>query len=781
MTTNIFFAISLCLSLCWASTLDAAPKNPLQVVLSRDNFIVTNGKTSLVSGSISLRSEGITYRYPPSAVSKGELPLVVGPSNSLDFLNGVDPKFGNYKYNTRSWIAGKSSFNTTIKVFSDSPMILFEQDFPDKVSGTQSHSEPTLSTFPSFSLSGGSMPKLGYTYFHNLWDMGSYGVGINQNFKGGIKGGSPLFLFDKELNALVLSPFQNFKVGVQAVASGELRCGIEALVKEVSPAKFKHTTILYAGQGINDTVYGWGSTLLKRTGKPQFPHSQKDDMTTKYLGYWTDNGAYYYYKTEDGKNYEQTVKDVVDWFKRDKIPVKTFQLDSWWYFKGKGDGVKEWAPRPDIFPNGLVKLQEEVLKMPLTLHNRWWTNDNVYEKKFPFYNESPKYSLPSGSAAQQEEFFFSLFESTKGWGLSVYEQDWLIDQFSNMNYTRENLHVGQNWLTSMGNAAKRAKLNIQYCMPLPADFMQSTESLAVSQMRVSDDNYPGSPNWRLGVPSMISWSLGVAPFKDVFWTTSIQEGNGYNKGFGAEPNPELHSIISTLTAGPVGFGDKIGSTNTTILFRMCNTEGKLLQPTRPITALDSTYLHAFGSPYSHVYGTYSDHDSVRTWYLLSTDLKAPYTVFTKDLGLPKGTRYISYQFGSNKYSSFNDSAPFRAPVNPKSHHFWKDSKGNSNPMKYYHNYQVLSPVLNGNFVLLGEKDKWVTTSNDRFQNIRSNASSLTAKIVGGKNEIVNLSIILPSNLASITGSSPSVTKIACNISTSGIARLTCTTQSCTCA
>lgn len=27
-------------------------------------------------------------------------------------------------------------------------------------------------------------------------------------------------------------------------------------------------------------------------------------------------------------------------------------LDSWWYYKGKDGGVKEWIGRPDIFPHG---------------------------------------------------------------------------------------------------------------------------------------------------------------------------------------------------------------------------------------------------------------------------------------------------------------------------------------------------------------------------------------------------------------------------------------------
>ena len=30
------------------------------------------------------------------------------------------------------------------------------------------------------------------------------------------------------------------------------------------------------------------------------------------------------------------------------------QYDSWWYYKGIGEGVKTWVSRPDVFPDGFV-------------------------------------------------------------------------------------------------------------------------------------------------------------------------------------------------------------------------------------------------------------------------------------------------------------------------------------------------------------------------------------------------------------------------------------------
>ena len=42
----------------------------------------------------------------------------------------------------------------------------------------------------------------------------------------------------------------------------------------------------------------------------------------RYLGYYTDAGAYYYYNTEDGMNYDETFEFIRDYVERTKFPIK---------------------------------------------------------------------------------------------------------------------------------------------------------------------------------------------------------------------------------------------------------------------------------------------------------------------------------------------------------------------------------------------------------------------------------------------------------------------------
>jgi hypothetical protein len=48
---------------------------------------------------------------------------------------------------------------------------------------------------------------------------------------------------------------------------------------------------------------------------------------------------------------------------------------------------------------------------------------------------------------------------------------------------------------------------------------------------VSEDYQPGNDQWKIGISSILAHALGIAPFKDNFWTTSDQPGNKYSKYF----------------------------------------------------------------------------------------------------------------------------------------------------------------------------------------------------------------------------------------------------------
>ena len=47
--------------------------------------------------------------------------------------------------------------------------------------------------------------------------------------------------------------------------------------------------------------------------------------------------------------------------------------------------------------------------------------------------------------------------------------------------------VGRNWLTQMGHGAALAGIDIQYCMTLPREVLQSVETTSVTRVRASED------------------------------------------------------------------------------------------------------------------------------------------------------------------------------------------------------------------------------------------------------------------------------------------------------
>ena len=102
------------------------------------------------------------------------------------------------------------------------------------------------------------------------------------------------------------------------------------------------------------------------------------DPTLNYLGYWTDNGATYYYKFDPTLGYAGTLLAVANSFKQEGIPLGYMQLDSWWYPKGssdtwQGNGTKRggiYAYVAALFPNGLQAFQQQ-LGLPLVTHARW--------------------------------------------------------------------------------------------------------------------------------------------------------------------------------------------------------------------------------------------------------------------------------------------------------------------------------------------------------------------------------------------------------------------------
>ena len=120
---------------------------------------------------------------------------------------------------------------------------------------------------------------------------------------------------------------------------------------ESIPAAFSLETIVVAfAGGPTDAVLHWGDQMLTQYEKtrkgPDF------DLTLTYLGYSTDNGAYYYYNTEPDMNYEDTLIAVKKYADSEHIPYKYILLDSWYAHetgkKGGGGSERERKTREKL-------------------------------------------------------------------------------------------------------------------------------------------------------------------------------------------------------------------------------------------------------------------------------------------------------------------------------------------------------------------------------------------------------------------------------------------------
>ena len=85
---------------------------------------------------------------------------------------------------------------------------------------------------------------------------------------------------------------------------------------------------------------------------------------------------------------------------------------------------------------------------------------------------------------------------------------------------------------------------------------------------------------------MFADAIGLAPFKDVLWSTSLQPDAPYQPT-PEEVLPERGILVATLSTGPVAPGDRINYTNVQRVMRCCRKDGLILKPDRPLTTINA--------------------------------------------------------------------------------------------------------------------------------------------------------------------------------------------------
>jgi hypothetical protein len=142
----------------------------------------------------------------------------------------------------------------------------------------------------------------------------------------------------------------------------------------------------------------------------------------------------------------------------------------------------------------------------------------------------------------------------------------------------------------MGEAAEKLGINIQHCISFPRHILQALEIPRVTQARASTDyafHITGEvQQYNIGISSMFVDAIGIAPFKDTFWSTSLEPGASY-KGPLKEVLPEREILMATLSTGPVSPGDFINYTNVERIMKCCRKDGLILKPDRPLTMINT--------------------------------------------------------------------------------------------------------------------------------------------------------------------------------------------------
>ncbi len=540
----------------------------------------------------------------------------------------------------------------------------------------------------------------------------------------------PTVLYNDDMDVIVISSLNHFLSSIQSPVKGRWWCGFQGEIERV-PSGTEFRVLVVRGHGINATVTKWGSILRLWHGKER--PSPYEDVGLSRLGYWTDNGGYYYYNTAPGKNYEQTLLSVKEYADRENIPYGYFQIDSWWYPKAEykkpgasGGGAVVWEPMEKHFPQGLDSFGEK-LGLPLIAHNRWYDENTPYCNKFEcVYGEGPrKPALPV-----DPRFWQVIMDNAVSYGVEVYEQDWLDTQYRMIPWLRKRIGRAESWFDAMIKQAREHDLTVQLCMASPGFFLQQVKHDNVTQVRTTRDYHAYMSKERywpvFHVNNLMAYAVGLWPFKDNFHTTP-----GQHMVVG-ERWPYEETLISILSAGVVGPSDKIGASDADLLRKTCRKDGVLLKPDRPATAVDIMFLDN-NKPL--IVTTESKHKTGVTTYLAAFNLKP---ILNRDTEV--SFKQIGVQ-GKNLVWNYRERRAFTSSTGID---FGRMSRNKAH-------YYVICPLLENGMAVIGEADKFVTLSKKRFARIEYEGGAVVMELEGVPGESVDVYVYSPAKPEEVTG------------------------------
>lgn len=612
-----------------------------------------------------------------------------------------EDEIGIFKEIKFSW-QDNISYQGAIKWYENDPVVIFSLILPQG-----STSMPKA--FPSFT----SFPEKMKSFSYNNDNFAPPQFKLNET-------STPWLFFslndsqpNDHLNSFIISPASDFIVS-KLTGDGKtlISSGLNSEIKNL-PNNFNHKTILVFDNGIKKTWETWGKAM-RAIYKRNIPNADADTIL-KYFGYWTDNGADYYYDYDTTIGYSKTLLALKNRYKQEGIPLGYIQLDSWWYEKsiydydGKPDadhkniklplgqwnrygGLLKYKADPFLFPRGLFAFHKE-MGIPLVTHNRWVDPQSSYHFKYKI----------SGFAAVDSKYWDHIIRYIKQSGVTCYEQDWLNYIYNKSPQMSEDLSVGNLFTDGMANACKKYGISIQYCMAMPRYFLQGLKYNNLTTIRTSGDRF-NPEHWKHFIyTSQLAYECGMYPWSDVFKSREL--GN---------------MILSVLSAGPVGTGDAIGKEDKSNILMACRKDGVIVKPDIPILPIDKDYINDSKGIKSPMLGyTYSQHGNITTGYLFA---------FAVDSSYSKDINFIPSELG------FKGVAAIYNPLSKKINIIDSRDEFKSKIPKELYTYFIIALVSASGIAFLGDEGKIASNGKQRIAYIKEKGNMLKVKVLFAKGE-----------------------------------------------
>jgi hypothetical protein len=620
----------------------------------------------------------------------GKLPSASAPATQAE---GVDA-IGAYRQVNFSWHDGGLPMTGSIRAYQDRPLALFSD-----TCGAARSNAPV--PFPDFS----KLPARLHVFSYRQETFAPPSFKANEC-------GTPWLLFDDDCAAMVISPASHFMVA-SMFGDGQSRvaCGSNGKLRNV-PNGFSRQTILAFGKGINRAWDSWGLALNELRGAKRPVNDA--DAPLKYLSYWTDAGATYYYNYDTNKGYAGTLLSLAAHYRQEQIPLRCLQLDSWWYSKTFTDpdgrtgrtkqpslpagewnrygGLLEYKAHPFLFPNGLAEFQKSV-GLPLATHNRWVDPASPYHQKYKI----------SGLAAVDPKWWDEIAGYINSCGVVTYEQDWLDRIYNFSPEFSSTVDTGETFLREMARACREQGITMQYCMPLPCFFMEGSRYENLTTIRVSGDRF-GQTRWSdFLYTSRLASSLGLWPWADVF-----------------ESRESVNMLLATLSAGPVGLGDPIGDENKANIFKSVRADGVIVKPDVSCLPLDQCYVTDAtnrGAPL--LAGTCTLHDGLRTSYVFA---------FNRNARQAASAQFAPAELGQTGEVCVCDSADGTLTPLKSNERFTVPLPANGAC------FYIVAPVGASGIAFFGDSGKFVSTGMQRISRLKDQPGKLTAAVLFANGE-----------------------------------------------